>query len=470
MTSALGDYIHYWKRNYMKYGVGESSVGEIQKFSYSKQQFLNERFAGHKTVSPNTIQRMKNILAANTYSQESKDASLQEFQRQEQLNFIYEILAKHTTENLIGRVQGNAFNQGKGSGWAYDEEVLGWIRGKYNGIKNQNIKTLKKSTLEKKKAQLTLLNKKINDINNIGFASEEDFQQISNYYFEITGEPIGQEMLNQSMLGKIQDMANAYGLYTDISNLVGAFGERLLAMCADNVDKMSKEELAKFFKEAVIGTQSSSFQVSQNQVRGDLTSIMGMSETGTTYKATPTQNKVDVQIKVNREDVFANVKHYYGAKEVSLQDSTSLLYSLIYLENLEKMGSHWLNIHTVIPGHRAMIQSPTQQINDIMKMEIAYEALVSGNPLKNSAKANVFAYLDRKTGRTIIKDTKDIIEQDFNRFIFTPDLDTIRFSNEWGGEENIRSQAGANARINRILAEVRNFKIKTAFKVSKTIK
>lgn len=462
--SALGDYLHLYRRNYIKYGVGEPSYGQVKRFNGGKTKFLSQRLAGIPSIDQSTVQQIRNILVANTLQNRNKDEAASQLSFQQQLNYLYEYMAKKTTQGLLGRYQGGAYNRGAGSGWAYDEGSLQWVKGG-----NKAVKGLSPNEIKQRKQKIAELDNMINQINKKGQATKAQLHSIRQHYKSITGEEPG--ILSMSMLGQLQEKADKYTFYTDISNLVGAMGEHIVALCDDTVQGMSKDELKKHFQQAVQGSSQTQFIVDQSQVRGNFQNIgISSSESNSSIHVAQSKDKVDVHIKVNGQDVFANVKHYWDPAKVSLQEETSLLYSLIYLDTIDKIGTHWLNVHAAGTHNKAepMYSGPAAELNEILKYELAYEALVSGNPLKKASSANIFTFLNRATGEVFIKSTKDILLEDLSRFTFNKDLDRIHFDNDKIGDKP--DMKAANARIENVLSQVHATKIKIGFKMGGTFK
>ena len=151
---------------------------------------------------------------------------------------------------------------------------------------------------------------------------------------------------------------------------------------------------------------------------------------------------------VNNEDVLANVKTYFNASQVTLQSKVGLLESLIFMEeNYEKFGTHWLNMHAgVLKGRKR------EEMDGMLERELAYEALVIGNPLKKDQDgANVFIHINRATGEVEVSSTKDLLIDQFSRFRVSPSPSDVVLNNIW-------HDFGPEARIARLLIEAHQFK------------
>ena len=451
--SALGDYVHLYRRNYIKYGVGRPSYGQVKRFQGTKDTFLAKRLSGIPSIDDATVTKMGDILRANTLARQRQDQMRSQLDFQQQLDYLYEFMAKHTTTDLLGRYQGGAYNKGNGSGWAYNEAANKWA-----GQGNKKVKGLTPDQIKQKKHRLANFNEKISQINKRGTAKKEELKFLEHEYRAIIGQPSGP--ITMSMLGQLQQEANAFTFYSDISNLVGAMGEGIVALCDDTVQGMAKEEVENHLRQAVQGNQQTSFIVNQSQVHGNLKTIGMTTAEGSSMHVAQSKDKVDVHIKVNGQDVFANVKHYWDPASISLQEESRLMYSLIYLDTLDKIGTHWLNIHAAGTHNTAspMYSGPAAELNEILRYELAYEALVSGNPLKQGASsANVFTFLNRATGQVYIKSARDVLLEDFDRFVFDKDLDSMHFDNQ-------RAET-ADGRIENLLQQIHQVTFKVSFKI-----
>lgn len=451
--SALGDYVHLYRRNYIKYGVGRPSYGQVKRFQGNKNTFLASRLKGIPSIDEATVTRMGDILRANTLAKQQRDQAQSRLDFQQQLDYLYEFMAKHTTQGLLGRYQGGAYNKGNGQGWAYNEAAKGWV-----GAGNKNVKGLSPAQVQQKKHRLANFNNMISQINEKGSATKAQLKSLESNYKMITGKAPG--AIDMSMLGQLQREANAFTFYNDISNLVGAMGEGIITLCDDTVQGMAKEEIENHLRQAVQGNQQTSFTVNPSQVHGNLKTIGMTTPEGSSMHVAQSKDKVDVHIKVNGQDVFANVKHYWDPSSINLQEESRLMYSLIYLETLDKIGTHWLNIHAAGTHNSAspMTSGPAADLNEILKYELAYEALVSGNPLKQgSSSANVFTFLNRATGQVYIKSARDMLLEDFERFVFDKDLDTMHFDNQ--------KAETADKRIENLLQQIHKVTFKVSFKI-----
>jgi len=133
----------------------------------------------------------------------------------------------------------------------------------------------------------------------------------------------------------------------------------------------------------------------------------------------------------------------------------NLLTTLTFLNSytgLEDFGNHWLNMHSMHVAH------PQQkELDEILKKEIAYEALSSGNPFKKGVdSANVFVHINRATGKVYVKSVQDLLDN-MDRIGGLSGISRLHFNNQ--------RQDEIWQRINNILTQVHATKIHVAMNI-----
>lgn len=435
--SAIGDYIHYSVSNYFTYGV--SKKGEKSYFT-TPSNFLENRVSKIKTVSTETLDELKKRLEENSLTNVKNDEKKNNSDMQLKINELYKIIAEHTETGALGRFVGSSKNS-----WAYT--------GYYKKLKE---KSLSAEEINYLKIMYNFLNNEIDKINKKGMASVDEIDSIVSTYQNIFNGKLGKKYNNKiSILGKIQDELQNMSLNAVYSHVAGEFGEGLVALCADEIEKTSIKKVSEVLKKSMVGKKTSEITLNKELISQDLSSYFKTDKTGNQYYFGKSQNKVDVKIQVNSENVLASVKNYYNPTKtgVTLQSYTNLFISLAFLENQQKFGTHWLNMHAgVLKG------KDRQEADEILKQEMAFEALVSGNPLKKGLdNANVFVLLDRKNGRAIVKSTKDILIKEFDSITFSPKIENIILENRKG--------LTASERISKILISAHQKNIKVGLQI-----
>lgn len=405
--SALGDYIHLHAENYLKYGVAKR--GETSKPFSGIDNLLQNRMSTIKDINDGTIKVLEQRLKNNTIAQENQDKrnSSQDFQKK--VDKLYELVAAHSNISSINS----------------------YLHGSSGIVKPSNITqieslALSRGEIERRKALIQEIDLKISEINKNQMATESQINELLNLYNAAGGTKTFSQTGNKSILGQLQDAINEMSYNTWISAVSGEFGEKLVAMCGDKVESLAVDELEAYLKEAVVGDARTSITLSKDKVAKDLSSFLKTDEENNSYYLGTTQDKVDVKIQVKNEEVLANVKHYHNAEKVTLQSRVSLFSALAFLEQYNQFGTHWLNMHAGrLIGNRG-------SADQTLKEEIAYEALVSGNPLKKGVQgANTFVFIDRATGRVMVKKTKDILTNEINRINIKPNISNIKLKNRY---------------------------------------
>lgn len=449
--SALGDYVHFSNENYREYGVAKKKQNPKPYSTIEVERYVKQRLIEANAMSTPALEKaaieLKRRMQRNVPAMLAKDKKMLDMDFQEKINKIYEILMKRADAGIAG-------------GLIYGKNAFG-----YSGNKEKLFsKGLDKKTIEKKQKELDILNKEIDQINKNGFVSASTVQELASRFQKITNSIINEEAISD--LGKLQKALLEYNFDTWSSLLYGDFGENFTAACSDAIDSASEDAVEQLLNEMVIGSQRSKISFNERELAVKLPTekinkkqkrtIIYKNDSGE-YVLGYSQNKVDVDMTVNGVELLASVKDYYDSSKVTLQSQVNLLSSLIFLNNrINDFGNHWLNMHAGQLKGRGRTNA-----DQILEKELAFEALVSGNPLKKNIKnANVFVYMERKTGQVIVKPVSEILLKNFNLFSISPKTSNILFKNKWVGSKK-SSVLNANTRIAILLAEAhqRHFKV-----------
>ena len=112
--------------------------------------------------------------------------------------------------------------------------------------------------------------------------------------------------------------------------------------------------------------------------------------------------------------------------------------------------------------------SGVKDANSALTLELAYEALVSGNPLKGGAgAADTFIYINRQTGDIQVFGAKSILsnKKTLSAIMFKPTIDSInlRKYNKYVGKGNSLQQA--QMRISNLVSSLHKMNIHAAIKI-----
>jgi len=432
--SALGNYIHLHKENYLKYGTTyKDSYDSISSY----EGYVKSRLSRITPLSDNTVNVLKQRLKGEADGIITKDAAEAQRRFQENIDKIYEAIAQKTTYGVLGQMHGSS----------------AWKTAKFDQIKGL---ALSDEAIEQKRAligQIYNLIDKINMDGAGGNAKQSDINTLVQYYNKLSGNNL---KANKSSLGIVQEDIDNYSYYNWISNVAGDFGEMMVAAAKDTCDGAAIDITNRTI-EGVVGNQRSGGSFSKAEIARDL-SPYGVKTTasGDSYSIQRTQDKVDVEIKVNQEDVFATVKNYYNPQKVTLQSQTSLFNALVALQREGNFGNHFLNAH----AGRNLNTEDAKVANDAVRFEMAYDALVGGNPLKEGAsQANVFVIFDRQTGKVMVKQTKDILLNEIDKIIRPTTIQGIRLKN--------KASKKIQDRIANILMQAHQINMHISYNISK---
>lgn len=448
---ALGDYIHLHKNNYEKYGTFRKGEGKNSYQIYN--DFLIKRTANLTTISPDTIAILRQRIANDAETKNERN-TVEQKQYNERLEQIYKYIQQFTSTELLKDFQKNqGFN----------------TKTKVQEFSNQFISpdyfekgSIKPKQLENKIKLLKEIRDKIKDLNNNKIpATEENINDLNNKYRQLDiGVPL--DMSIKSPICRIQTAIDNYSFDSVLSSVAGRFGEELVFSARDTaLGIVGKNLQTAIQKEGVVGENKTSIEINKDLFAVNMSSIFkSADQNNNKYIINKTQDKVDVQIIVNREDVFSSVKDYFNtsSKPVTLQNEVSILYSLAFLQSYyEDFGNHWINMHAL--GFK---DSNRTNADTILKQEIAYEALVIGNPFKQGAiPANTFIVIDRASGKVFIDNTKDILLKKFNQIeIKDKEIDNLNL------QKQNKKASSFEERIIRILSYLHQVKLHVGYRTN----
>ena len=448
---ALGDYIHLTNGKYIESGINENGKGNNFDDAYSAaESLLNTRIGTLPDIFPGIITKLETRLKRNTVQQQKNDQAKINSLWQSKINEMYNFLAKRTTQGLYGRYVGqNTLHSDTNSSQNIKIDPNATFVGPSNYYTGKGYAMGSDAQKNQAIAQYNEAQTLIDQINKNQSATPEELTRLEQLLSEGTRGTINSSFVQgnqsiQSIIGRAQFELDNYKMATTYTDLIGTAGEALVAMCDDtienlaenNVDKVVQEHLSK----SVIGGQQSDIRVKKSAIAADLSKHLRGSNAS--YYFGKTQNKVDVKIKIDDTNLFANVKHYSLPQggSVTLQSSVSLLATLVLLESAEQFGTHWLNLHSLRGKN---LTADKNKADALVKKEVAYEALVSGNPFKKNVKrANIFVFINRATGDVFVQSTKKILsDPGLSRFSITPQISRIAFTNTKITNGNERTRA-----------------------------
>ena len=479
--SALGDNIHFNTINYLNHGTKRIIDGNNPYQVMSN--FLIERTQNLRTVKQETLNTLRERVANDSETQEQRERDGIQQIFQEGLNDVAETLANSTSkerfQSLLGSSEGYKGNINKQSDFLVNKAIK---EGKTSISQQKQLSTFNTAKKE--------LNEKIDKINAKGWVNEQDINFLIEQYKKIQNiigtikipsiqglsdkhSSLKNKSQIKSFIGQLQLALDDIEIITTQKLVNGAFGELIVRKASDQFYNTAVQESNKMIEQKIVGDKRTEASIPTQFIAKDLSPVSGVTFTQnhTSYYISPTQDKVDVQITVNREDIFASVKSYrtldgkynkWGStNDVHLQSPISLFYPLAFLNGvlLKDFGNHWINMHAankpqLIPNNWI------ENADLILKQELAYEALVTGNPWKAGVTpADTFITIERSTGRVAAYNSKDLLLNHFNYFIFEPNIEHMKIAN--------RRSEEIEDRITNILMQTRQLKVTVSYKIGK---
>jgi len=459
--SALSDYFHKTSKGY----ASETSWGDSATALEMQHQLNNERIANIKT--PENISELQKRLTIDNNEKDAEQAKEIEKRRITMLNAVAQSMGPDLEERILKNFEarGSSNNQTaeKKSEVSYsyeDIEQLRIIRNKIYASVNRINKTPESNHTKAIETLIGLYNQFYSIAKRID-SSIKDLQ--------FSASNVTKESTRQAIL----DIYNKFTIGTVNANLKGEFGEKLVLAAGDKLYGAGMEALSQVMKEGLDKIEGSLGQSRGNiTIRADYypeavynewktsSSVEQTDEYGTYYNFAATQDKVDATITVNNEKINASVKAYSansaGTAYPHLQD-VNFAYSLA--KSAENFGNHYIQL--------LLLNRSTKKFEEAHKSELAYEALVHGNLLKESAvNADTFVFIDLNSGKVRTMSTKSMLENYLEKFKFSYSTDfgkVLRKSNYWVSSKGIGAEEAARKRVVSLYNALRMLKISVAY-------
>ena len=444
--SALGDYIHLKVDNYNKYGV-------MKKGGQKAKLTLEQVYKAQKAINQNRINSLPDVNQSilNTLNErisknfpEGKDKGRESLDKALAENKLSERIKNF----LLTEINGNLIKQSNIDNSNIEQMTTNNALVKIEEARRlrnnlyQNIETLNRRFKEGKTAgttPTTIVNNLNDFFNALGMALPNN---------EWIVHP--NDIKNIDTLTALKEILHSIS-FAEANNatLHGQMGEQTVRMCGDVAVSKGLEAI----NGVIVGSHPTKFQLNEKIIPKKVGETFKKDTGLNLYQVRSSQDKVDVQIVVNKQPLNTSVKAYTArgnSIRAHLQD-VSLLTSLA--TTVTDFANHWLNIHT--------LHLNNHELDSALIEHIKYEALVSGNLLKKGALlADTFIAIDVTSGRVYSASTKDILNGNgSSTFYLTPDIYSLHISgNQW--------QDTWEKRISNILQSVHSKKISVALNVS----
>lgn len=452
--SALGDYVHLNFKNYKTYGIARynrtpKKIQDIRSYEALLEKRRNLTSLKN-SVSDATIKEIENFYNSNSLSQLNKDSVGVMNNYNYILNKISESLANKTNQVLLDKAIPNSSNSAA-------------------------IKLSAEELVEKGK-RLTALKRKVKRMS--GNIPPNVVQSLALEYKQIvTGTPYQNQKISD--FAKLQKALDDTTLLTTQQAINGVVGETMAAALQDSLNFTNGKMLEQSIQQSGIlvggnGTKITIQKGEYTSTRGAIPSHFekqiqlknnGIDRAlyGVDYYVGYSQNKVDVKVNFNRQDLMISAKAISSEKRTN-SNVINLQSRIIVGDALRaispEFGTHWMNLHTYGAIGYGMMSGVKTQLDNLLQKEAAYEALVSGNPLKKqNLNTNLLLVFDTKRDRIAIKRTSDLLKSGriINQMVDIRSINQIYFP-------NYRELSVAH-RLNTLMTQVRRANLQASLKL-----
>lgn len=184
--------------------------------------------------------------------------------------------------------------------------------------------------------------------------------------------------------------------------------------------------------------------------------------------------KTDVSIVLQEKTAKLSIKNTDLSKiasnkdfiepSISLQDSSLILFLLDMQNQIDNLGTHYLNILATHPDYTATYSFLRQTANESLTLALLYSSLSGAGQLRKGGQANILAIYDKaqklSNGQPRIKffDMYEIINKVSKSYgirITHPAIWDLELNNDWVEPKTAYSKEAANTRITKLLLEAR---------------
>lgn len=501
MTSFIGDYVHYFKRDYLQYSTTQNTLTSFDPNAVLEEQakeikrMLEERYK-HRALNLEGIENQLNFYFRGI----NQDATLQNNMTPQQFQQVHNIIMKKIDAGVVQInpfTLASAINKGGIDVVALKTQVE-YRKNKIKSIENvaanilereQNAKadsSVQQSTIENSikficsaieatnsdnlRPQLALLEQEWSKLQSMtpGKLYSRQDQQTKNVLTLIT------EMVGNFKVGS-STLHGTYAEYIiEFTNLLAqnkatkTFAETIEEFSQNLSDAAKKTKGQLTSRKALVGANFSHDFVDlgivvDNNVRWRLDD----DKHGNYIYATGTQDKVDVDIMFEDLKIPASVKNYNfnnPVRDMHFLEGRSIL---VLLQDKPDLLNHYLNI-AAPHGDANFDNRLIGKSSEVMKLAILLKALAGGiyaldgsGTINPSEQAEIIVINDNSQGKFRVFSVAwilDKVERKINSLVKTGDFDTLRLRNDWVGGA-AANKKNAKARITNLLKQLHNAKV-----------
>lgn len=416
---AIGDYIHYTAQGYNEYGIMRKTKKKQHSFLADKNTEIGKIKAKAGSPSNDAIQKLEKGL--NDFFSNMKTGNSTEVETQ----IVKEIedKMKNQFKEKLGSI-----NKATGDITASEEQ------------KERAISQIRKIAAENNKEEiLTDIQKRISRINGLlpKLASdlnldesfdriEKEYQSINKEFKDLENKIKNSKRMSQktaekivvrenNLIKRINALTSAYAATPAISLQKGEFLEYLVAYIGGFMSGKAVTEISETIDSFKTGGATEEVKIDvENFVQGftteeDGTEKIKFDKDVLTIKHS--QQKIDVQIDINKERLGASIKNIDLQKKNARIHTVSGSNLMFFLQDIAPdFVNHYLNLNASHPSRkgRSIDKTALEDVNKNMKAVIAAKAITGATYGRTAA--NVFIVNDNKTGRVRIVSMKRLVD------------------------------------------------------------
>ena len=449
--SAIGEYIHLRVTNYYQYGTSRQGPNQPAIDSYNVQKnFMMAKINSIPTIDPTTLSELKARVQNEALQKRADEITKNTDKYRDNVDKFL----KEVSDILEQEIPKAALNEGytmprlsQGVTSVIDLNRIDIYRERmYNAIDKINNNMMATQTDVEK-----VIENSNNFFRSIGIANDvlPSFLKMHNIDF-----------YNSSTYGALKQLASVVPLAESyLKGVNGDFGEALVIIAGDTARELANQEVLDIMK--ATGGKQTNFTITAEQIPKRIGDIYNSMDGSTNiYAVRHSQDKVDAKITLREKNLTVSAKTTMKTEKhtAKLQGEVSLLDNLIMTQ--KQFANHWISLHSY---NSSRLNTDRDAFDEELTLQIMYEALIHGNMLKAGVdEANTFVAINMVNGQVYTRSTREILQSKLiNNIKVSPKLSNIALTNN-------TSKAGPDARIARIVSQLREKKLQVTFNVSFT--
>ena len=460
--AGIGDYIHFKKENYRKYGTLKPGNGtnfsDVTSVFNQQRKMLKSRIP---STNSSNLKGLENFLNGMMYGKDDDGKAYDEVAIKE-LQKLVETEFQKAYSNFDINFKNGIEVYHPEQGTQAQRISIKTLHNYLKTIQNMVNGSIKLS----KTANINEIESVLNQLETYLKSNSQQTGMIS----------LKNDLVAADLIPQINRVLKMQSL--PWNKAIGDVFEYWLALASQYADGLAEVESDKIIEQCVKGTSKSGIQISFDKFSSDYVDIDQIANSGVFKQGwqriddsnsfmfdKPIQNKLDVLFKWDGDELRISAKNYKLAdsgKLIHLVSGTSLLY-LIQAENVDFIN-HWLNC---VAGSKSNnLGKILQDAHTTMKLTLFVQALTGMN--QGSGFADTFVLNNRTKKHIYVRSMKEILDAVENN------VEAIKISNypnsipnKWVGKNmGVMSQASAKQRISNLIAALQTYKISVSMSSS----